>query len=281
MSTISPAGRSERPFYDSQLRPHPFFEEALELWRFRELALRWSLRTIKIRYKRSVLGILWTLLEPLMITAILAVVFSALFRFDLPNYPVYVLTGVTVFDFVRRSTVGMVEEILASQSLARRIYIPRSAFAVAAIFTYLINWMLALLPLVAVMILFRHPFSWALVSVPPAMALIAVFALGIGLTVATLAAFFHDINLTYQVLLTAWMYATPIIYPLEIVPDNYRPLILINPLTHLLRLLHEPIYEGRLPQAETWLIGTAVAFAALLVGWWSFSHWRDAFDYRT
>jgi ABC-type polysaccharide/polyol phosphate export permease len=285
--SVSPAPASgEAAVYDSARRPHPFIEEALELFRHRELAVQWSLRTIKLRYKRSVLGVLWTLLEPLLLMIILTVVFSAMFRMDVPHYPVYVLTGLSFFDFVRRSTTAMVDEILASQSLARRIHVPRSAFALASILTYLINWLLALIPLAGVMLIFRHPFSPGLLTLPAAMALTAIFALGVGLLVATLAAFFDDINLTYQVLVTAWMYATPIIYPLSIVEPELRRLLLFNPLVPLLELVRVPIYDAGLPggaavaSGASWLAGLALATGALLAGWWCFTRWRDAFDYR-
>lgn len=271
---------SQPAVYDSSRRPHPFVEEWQELWRFRELALLWSLRTIKIRYKRSVLGVLWTLLEPLMTMTILTVVFSALFRISLDDYPVYVLAGLALFDFFRRSTVAMADEMLASQGLASRIHIARSVFPVAAVLTYVINWLLALIPLAFLMLFLGRPFTPALLTLPPAIVVNAVFALGVGMIIATLAAFFPDVNLTYQVLLTAWMYATPIIYPIEIVGERWRPLLELNPLTHLLRLVRDPIYEGVVASGSAWAISVTLATGALVAGWWTFTRWRDAFDYR-
>lgn len=275
-----PAHHAEAPVYDSARRPPAFLEELLDLWKFRELVFMWSLRTIKIRYKRSVLGVLWTLIEPLTIMIILTIVFSALFRFDLDNYPVYVLVGLTLFDFFRRATVAMVEEITASQGLASKIHVPRSAFPVSAVITYLINWMLAMIPLAGIMLFLDHPFTPALASLPAGIVLNVLFALGVGLVVATLAAFFPDVSLTYQVVLTAWMYATPIIYPIEIVDESYRPVILLNPMTYLLRTVRDPVFEGRASDPSTWAISAVATLVALLVGWWSFTRWRDAFDYR-
>ncbi len=269
-----------RPIYDSELRPHPFVEEWLEIWRYRELVLMWAVRTIKIRYKRSVLGVLWTLIEPLMTMVILTVVFSSLFRFEVDGYPVYVLVGLTFFDFFRRGTTAMADEVLASQGLASKIHVPRSAFPVAAVVTYLINWLLALIPLAAIMIFLGRPFEMALVSLVPAIFVVCLFALGVGMLISTLAAFFPDVNLTYQVLLTAWMYATPIIYPITVVSEKHRHLLELNPLTHLLRLVRDPVYEGHVASPETWAIGTALGLVTLVAGWWTFTHWRDAFDYR-
>jgi ABC-type polysaccharide/polyol phosphate export permease len=266
--------------YDSDRRPHPFVEEWVELYRYRDLVSLWTVRNLTLRYKRSVLGVLWTLLEPLMLMIILTIVFSQLFRFSVPNYPIYVLSGLLLFDFFSRSTIQMVDEIIASQNLAQRIHLPRSSFAMASILSYLANWAIALVPLVAIMLILRHEFSWALLAVPAAMGLTALFALGVGLVVATLGVHFHDFKITYNVLLSAWFYATPIIYPLEIIPEAGQKLFALNPIVHLLALFRSPIYEGRFPSAAEWLIGAALAFGLGGTGWWIFTRWRKAFDYR-
>lgn len=281
------ASPSERPtsgvlqVYDSSRRPPPFVEEWRELFRYRDLVTHWSVRNVTIRYKRSILGVVWTLIEPMALMIVLTIVFSQLFRFELDYpYPVYLLSGLLMWDFFSRASIHIIEENTVSQDLAQRIHVPRSAFAVAAINAYLFNWLLALIPLAGIMIFFRHPFSWALVSLPAAMLITAVFTLGLSLAVATAAAFFTDIKLAYQALLAAVLYSAPIIYPLSIVPAKFQPLILLNPLTHLCRLVRDPIVLGRVAPAQTWLIAGSISGVMLLVGWWIFTHWRDAFDYQ-
>lgn len=268
--------------YDSAKRPHPAVEEVQELLRFWDLVLQWSRRNIKLRYKRSILGVLWTLLEPLMLMTILTIVFSNVFRFDGDYpFPLYILSGLLLFDFFNRSTLQIVEETVASLGLASRIYVPRSAFAVATVLTYLVNWGIALIPLVAIMMVLRQPVSWALLTIPFGMVLSSLFALGVGLLVATLGAFFHDVKLTYQVLLTGWFYATPIIYPLEIVPTQFEKYFLLNPLLHLVALVREPVIFARVAPLENWLAAGGFSLAALAVGWWVFTTQRSVFDYRS
>jgi ABC-2 type transport system permease protein len=269
--------------YDSSKRPHPAVEELQELLRFWHLVVQWSRRNIKLRYKRSILGVLWTLLEPLMLMTILAIVFSTVFRFPAQTYPfpLYILPGLLLFDFFNRSTMQIVEETVASLGLASRIYVPRSTFAVATVIAYLVNWAIALIPLVAIMLALRQPLSWSLLTVPLGMLLAGVFALGVGLLVATLGAFFHDIKLTYQVLLTGWFYATPIIYPLEIVPPHLQKYFLLNPLSHLLALVREPVILARVAPLENWLAAFVFSLAALATGWWVFTTRRSVFDYRS
>ena len=269
--------------YDSAKRPHPAVEEAQELLRFWDLVLQWSRRNIKLRYKRSILGVLWTLLEPLMLMTILTIVFSNVFRFDGLDYPfpLYIWSGLLLFDFFNRSTLQIVEETVASLGLASRIYVPRSAFAVATVLTYLVNWAIALIPLVAIMMVLRQPLSWAILTIPFGMLLSSLFALGVGLLVATLGAFFHDVKLTYQVLLTGWFYATPIIYPLEIVPAPFEKYFLLNPLLHLVALVREPVIFARVAPLENWMAAGGFSLAALALGWWVFTTQRSVFDYRS
>lgn len=277
MDSSIPAARRT---YDSDRRPHPFVEEWLELFRFRHLLWQWSERNLTLRYKRSVLGVFWTLLEPLMIMTILTVVFSALFRFQLPNYAVYVLVGFSMWDFFRRATLAMIDEVGASQNLSTRIYLPLSTFAVAAVLTYLVNWILTLVPLAVIMLAMNHPLTPALLALPIAMAVVAVFTLGLGLIVATLAAFFPDVGLIYQVLLTALMYGTPIIYPASVVPERFQWMLAFNPLAHMVDLVRQPVYDGRLPAASEWGLTVALGGGLLIIGWWIFTHNRDAFGYR-
>lgn len=270
-----------KPIYDSAARPHPFIEELRELVRYRDLVLQWSRRNIQLRYKRSVLGVLWTLLEPLMLMTILALVFSNLFGGLIEDFPVYLLSGLILFDFFSRSTLQIVEEIIASQSLAQRIHVPRSAFAVAAVVTYLVNWLIAHLPLIAIALLFGRHLGWSIFTILGGMLLTAMFALGVGLIVATFGAFFLDIRLTYQVLLTGWYFFTPIIYILAIVPESRHWMFHLNPLLHLVEIVRQPIYNGVVAAPVHWLVGTLVSSATLAIGWSVFTHWRNAFDYRS
>lgn len=269
------------PIYDSAARPHPFVEEFRELVRYRDLVVQWSRRNIQLRYKRSVLGVLWTLLEPLMLMTILALVFSGAFGGLIDDFPVYLLSGLILFDFFSRTTLQIVEEVIASQSLAERIHVPRSAFAVAAVVTYLVNWLIAHLLLLGLAFVFGRDLGWPLLTVPVGMLLTALFALGVGLIVATLGAFFLDIRLTYQVLLTGWFYATPIIYTLSIVPESRHWIFRLNPVLHLVELVRQPIYDGQVAAAGHWAISATVSTVVLVLGWWVFTHWRNAFDYRS
>jgi ABC-2 type transport system permease protein len=279
-SPLPTDGPRTLPVFDSLRRSNPFFEELRELYQYRDLVSLWTARNITLRYKRSILGIGWTLLEPLVMMVIMTFVFSQIFKFATEHYAIYVLTGILMFDFLSRSTIQVVEEVINSESLAQRIHVPRSAFALATILAYLANWGLALIPLAAIMLFLGVPFSWSLVSLPLIMLLTMLFALGVGLFVATLGVFFHDIKLTYNVLLTAWFYATPIIYPIEILREEYRRLILFNPLYHPLQLFRSAVMDGQFAPLSSWLITIAISLTTVILGWWIFTRSKQAIEYR-
>lgn len=272
--------RDRSTVYDTAVAADPLDEEFRSLVVYRDFVFLWTRRNISLRYKRSILGVLWTVLEPLAVISILAIVFSAVFRFEIDNYPVYILSGWVMWEFFARSTSVMAGDIQATREITARFRVPRSAFLVASVMSYLFNWALALLVLAVVMAVLGHPFTWALLAVPPAMLVIAAFAFGVGCAVATLATLFHDFILMYTVVLTMWLYATPIIYPLAIVPEAAQPLLLINPLTHLLVLIRAPIYEGRFPSSSEWMTGIVISMMSVIAGAWILTRSRRAMEYR-
>lgn len=276
----SETGAVDDTVYDTAAAVDPLDDELRALIRYRDFVLLWAKRNVSLRYKRSLLGVLWTVLEPLAVIAILAVVFSAIFRFEIDNYPVYILSGWVMWEFFARATSVMAGDIQATREITTRFRVPRSAFLVASVLSFLFNWVLALLVLAVLMAVMGHPFSWALLSLPAAMLLVALFAFGIGCAVAALAALFHDFILMYTVVLTMWLYATPIIYPLAIIPDAARPFLLLNPLTHLLVLVRAPIYEGRLPRPAEWVTGLIISMISAVAGLWILARSRTAMEYR-
>jgi ABC-type polysaccharide/polyol phosphate export permease len=266
--------------YDSAARRIPVIEELLELLRYRDLLQLLVANSIKTRYKRSALGVVWTLLHPLLTMAVLSVAFSAVFHTQVVNYPVYILAGLICWNFFAQSTSVATGSLVWGGSLLKRIYIPRAIFSVAAIGNGLVNLALALGPLVVIMLVLRQPLRPALVFLPVSIGLVAMFALGVALFLSTLAVFFVDVVDLYTVLLSVWFYLTPVIYPTEIVPARYLWLLRLNPMYSLLDLFRAPIYRGALP--ETWVILTAGAWAlgALVIGWWTFTRKADEFAYR-
>jgi ABC-2 type transport system permease protein len=139
---------------------------------------------------------------------------------------------------------------------------------------------LALIPLLIIMIFTGVSLKWTLILAPLPILLLAMFALGVGLIVSSTAIFFADAAEMYQVLLLAWLYLTPIIYPIEIVPENLRWIIQLNPMYHLVTLFRTVVLEGALPGVGEILITTAIGIVSLAIGWWVFTKRSDEFAYR-
>ena len=268
------------PYYDSAARGAPFVREFRELLRYRDLLRLLVANSIKTRYKRSVLGVVWTLLNPLLTMAVLTIVFSSLFRFSLTNYPVYLLSGLLLWGFFAQTTTAAMHSLVWGGGLLKRVYIPRTIFSVSAIATGLVNLLLALGPLALIMLILGHPFRLALLFLPVGVLLTAMFALGVGLILSALAVLFVDVVDMYQVLLTAGLYLTPVIYPEEILPAPYAWTVNLNPMHHLIELFRAPIYLGALPGPNTILAAVASAVLSLLIGWWVFTRKADELAYR-
>jgi ABC-type polysaccharide/polyol phosphate export permease len=266
--------------YDSAAhRPSPL-GELVELFRYRDLVRIMVANILKTRYKRSALGVVWTLLNPLLNMAVLTLAFSTLFRYSLPHYPVYVLSGLIFWNFFTQTTLYAINTLVWGGGLLKRVYIPRTIFSVASVGNGLVNLGLSLIPLVIIMLILGHPMYGAWWLVPLAVLLAAMFALGVALFLSTVAVYFTDVVEMYQVLLQAAFFLTPVMYPKEIVPARLARLMALNPLFNLLEMFRTPIYQGWIPGPHTILAAVLSAVAVLLIGWWIFARKADDFAYR-
>lgn len=269
-----------RDHYDSSDRGGRVVAEARELWRFRHLVRELVSRDIKVRYKRSALGVGWTLLGPLLQMAALTIAFSAILRYQVPNYPVYFLTGTLFWTFFSQATAHAANLTTDALELSRRVYLPRSAFVASALGVALVNVAVSLVPVLAIALATGHPVRATWLFLPVAILLGAAFTAGVGLVVFTLACRFMDVRETYLVLLQPWFFLTPILYPREIVPERFQPLVRFNPMTYLVEVFRAPLYDGWLPGWKTLLFSVLAAAASLAVGWWFYSSRIDDYASR-
>jgi len=273
-------GESRVEIYDSAERPPPFIDEFTQLIRYRSLIVELVSRDIKTRYKRSFLGIGWTMLHPLLTMLVLTAVFSAIFRFSVPNYIVYVLSGLLLWNFFSTTTTHAMTQLAWGGSLLSRIYLPKAVFAASSIGTGLVNIALAMVPLLVIMAITQVPYSAALLFLPVAVALTAVFAFGVGLFISTQAVYYTDVVNMYEIILMLWFYLTPIIYPLSVLPPLVARFVLLNPMYTFLEMFRAPINQGTLPAAEVLALGVLWSLVSLTIGWWVFTRKADEFAYR-
>lgn len=269
-----------RPYYDSSHHKISALEEVYEIIRNKYLIFQLTRRDILARYKRSFLGIAWTMLNPLGMMIVMSIVFSRLFS-TIQSYPAYVLSGLIAWTFFSQSTNAAMSGIVWGGGLMQRIYVPRTSFAISAVLTALVNLSLSVIPLLLVMLVMKVPISLSILFLPVSMLILAVFSLGIGLILSTMAVYFPDVAEMYQIVLIAWMYLTPIIYPEQIIPERFLSLYHWNPMYQLIRLFRLPIYDGRLPTLEELLPALVISLAVLIIGWFYFTSKSDEFAYRT
>lgn len=267
------------PVYDSSQRGLPAMEELRELYRYRNLVFQTVRRNIVVRYKRSVLGIAWTMLNPLGTTLILSFVFSRVFGGS-ASYAVYVLSGLTCWTFFAQATNDAMHSLIWGGGLIKRIYIPRTVFAVSAVVTGLVNVALAMVPLLFIMLLTGVMPQWSLLILPVPALFLAMFALGVGLMLSAVAIYFIDVTEMYTILLTAWFYLSPVIYKKDFLPQNYAWIVQLNPMYYLINLFRAPIYDGVVPSLQQFLVAGVISLVTLLAGWFIFSQKADEFAYR-
>jgi ABC-2 type transport system permease protein len=267
--------------YDSAQRKFAPLLDAQEAWRYRDLIFFLVRRDLTARYKRSVFGIAWTMLNPLGMMIVLSIVFSQVFRITIEDYPAYVLSGLIAWNFFAQASSSAINALVWGGDLLQRIYIPRSTFALSSIGTGLINLLLSLVPLLLVMVVIGTPLHSTILLSPVAMILLGFFSLGIGLLISTIGIYFYDVVEMYAIVLMAWMYLTPIIYTLDLLPANIQHLLKLNPMVHLVELFRDLVLYGTMPTSREWLISTGIALGTFLLGWLVFTSKSDEFAYRT
>ncbi len=245
--------------------------ELRELGAFANLLANLVRRDLTVRYKRSVLGFFWTMLNPLITMVIFTLVFATIFKFDIDHYQVYFLSEYLVWTFFAQTTITSMTSLAWNGALMKRVRVPKTIFAVSTTLSGLVNLALAYVPLFAIMLVVGAPIRPAILFLPVAFVVIAVFTLGVSLALSALAVYFEDVSHMYQAGSMALMYMAPIIYPISIIPTRYQWLIRINPLTHLFKLARDPVYQGVLPDLHIFVASVIVSLITLMVGWLVFS----------
>jgi ABC-2 type transport system permease protein len=233
------------------------------------------LRDLKARYRRSTLGLLWTMLQPLLNMVVLTTVFSKVFRFDIPNYPVYALSGILFWNFFQQGITSAMNSFRGNAALLQKLPVPRAVFPLAAVGAGALNLCLALVPLSAILIVTGHPLRPSLAFLPISLVVITAFTAGAALLFAPLAVFFFDVVEMVGVVLTLASYLTPIFYPMTIVPERWQWIVRLNPIRSLLEIFRYPIFYGEVPPLEYVLASVAAALVSLIVGTVAFRRVSD------
>jgi len=248
------------------------------LYSYRNLIKQLVTKDIKLKYRRSFLGYVWSVLNPLMVMVVMYLVFSHMFRFDVENYPVYLLIGQTLFTFMTEATNQAIFSITGNGSLLKKVYVPKYVFTLSKVTSSLVNLMFSLGAMIIVLFITRVRFSWSMLFFPVVLVQLYIFCLGLGLFLAEVSVFFRDIQYIYSVLTTAWMYLTPIFYPIGQLPEKMQKAIQIfNPMYQYIYQFRTIILQQAMPGIQEVVYGFTIAILFLVLGLWTFVRKQDAF----
>lgn len=248
-----------------------------KFFKYRHLLIELVSRDVKVKYRRSVLGLMWSVLNPLLMMLVITAVFSSIFKFNVENFPAYYLTGSLIFGFVSESTSGSCSSIIDGASLIKKVYIPKYIFPLEKILFAFVNALFSLIAVAIVLVILKVPVTWTIILFPIPMIYTFVFCVGLGLILSTLNVFFRDIGHLWSVWITAWMYLTPIIYPVDILPDFMKTVILFNPLYYYVDYFRQVILYGTVPGIEANLLCCALSLGFLIFGIIIFKKSQDKF----
>ena len=223
-------------------------------------------RDLKVKYRRSFLGYVWSLLNPLLMMCVMTLVFSYVFRFDIPNYPLYLITGQTLWTFFNESTNISMYSVLQNGALIKKVYIPKFIFPVSRVLSSFVTMSFSLIAILIVMVGTQSPFYWTILLFPIPLFLLLLFSMGVGMILSALSVYFRDITHLYSVLTLAWMYMTPTFYPVSALPENIQPIIQVNPICAYITFFREVVLYGTMPTAFMWLQCIAASLLALILG---------------
>lgn len=250
------------------------------LGKYKDLIIELVKRDIKLKYRRSVLGYVWSVLNPLLIMIVLTVVFSTMFDRNIENYPVYLLTGRMMYDFLKTSTNGAMKSVTGNASLMKKVKVPKYIFTLSKVTSCLVDTVLSMGALFIVMIATGAKFYWHILLCPVVILEIYVFCCGLGLLLAELNVFFRDIQYIYSAITTAWLYLTPIIYPIDRLdkqPMLQHAITHYNPLYYYVAQFRSLIYYGQIPEVRLMTGGCLIAVGMLVIGVYFFQRSKNKF----
>ncbi len=249
----------------------------IALQKYRFLIRQLVSRDFKTKYKRSVLGMFWSFLNPLLTMLVQYIVFSTIFKSDIPNYPAYLLTGIVTFNFFTEASGMALTSIIGNASLITKVYLPKYIYPLTRVMSSVINLVISLIPMLIVCVFTGVHFKKSSILAIFFFSCVIVFSLGFGLILAASMVFFRDTQFLWNVLVMIWMYLTPLFYPESILPEKFKVVLYCNPFYHFIKSVRMCILEGISPEPIVYVQCLLMAVCMLAVGAWIFRKSQDRF----
>ncbi len=249
----------------------------MDLWANKDLIIKLAWSDFKLRYKNSVLGFFWSLLEPLLMLLVLYVVFSNLMRVQVEHYQLFLLQGIIMWNFLERGTSMSTQGIVGKPSLVQKVYFPRDILIISTCLTALMMTLLELAVFVAFMAIFRIIPSISILYFPLVFFLDFLIILGLSLGLSALNVYFRDVQFIWRLIMQIGFFATPIIYPISIFPAHLQGLVMLNPIARVLTMLRNCTLYQISPTASDMTYLTLSAIVILLLGYLIFERLEPKF----
>ena len=245
-----------------------------EMWKTRGILFNFAITDLKIRYKNSVLGVGWSILEPLLMLAVLFFVFSEMFKFEVDNFPIYLLSGIITYNFFKNGTTIALSSLSNRSALITQIYFPRSIPAISSCFTSSIMLIVELAVLGVFMVYFQFTPSLTILYLIPIYILAFVFVLGIALGLSVLNVKFKDVEFIWGILLHAGFFLTPIFYQFDMLPEQMQNVLQLSPIVQIVEMVHHVTLYGTLPSLNSVLYSVGSVFGVLGIGYLIFRRYQ-------
>ena len=248
------------------------------LWKQYNYLLRQLVwRDFRVKYKSSMLGMVWSFLNPLLTMLVYYFVFSTLFKNSIEHFQVYLMSGIILFNYMSECTSLGLSSIIDNSALITKVYMPKVIYPLSKICSSAINLCISFIPLFAVVLLSGVPLSKSMLLVPVVVVFLVMFCLGVSLLLSTMYVFFRDMKFLWSVLLTMWNFLTPIFYPESIIPAHFLGLYRCNPMYHIVTFMRTIILDGAAPALTSWVFCLLSAVIPLALGLWIFRRNQDVF----
>ncbi len=234
-------------------------------------------RDVRKKYQNSLIGIGWSLLNPLLEMLILTIIFSTVFKRDIDNFPLYMVTGRIIFAFFSEGTSKAMRSIRESAPLIKKVYIPKYIIVISKVTSSFIFLLITMIDLFIVVLVTKASISWSILILPLYLFMLYLFVIGFGLILSTISTFFRDVEYLYSVFLLLLMYASAIFYPIDIVPGKFLFILKMNPVYSFIEGFRAIVYHATLPSMVNFIYCGSVSVITLLVGLLIFKKMQDRF----
>jgi len=258
-----------------------------ELWQYRELTWSLVVRDLKGRYKSSVLGFVWSLLNPLGMMLVFTIVFTVMMPSQIERFPIFLLCGLLPWNYFTGGVMMSTNSVVGNAGLVKKVYFPREVLPIATVLSTLVNFLLSLVVLFAVLIVMRARFSSWLWLLPAVIIVQTSFVLGMAFVLSTLNVFYRDTIMIIDVVMLAWFFLTPVVYSINILPESYhllgitvdvrRWMYILNPMASLIAAYRDLLYWGYRTDIDFFLRTALTSFLVMIGGYWFFLRFSGRF----